>query len=336
MKRISILALPQALASSMAIPLEMINAADTIFRLRHHQRNSLVSLHIVAETVDNMITSGGMGIKPTCRLADTGICRLIFVPALWGNPRAAVAQHRSAVAWLVDQYAAGATICSVGSGSYFLGAAGLLDNKPATTHWRYFDDFEERYPAIKLQRKRFITHQDRLYCTGSVNAVRDVMLHFVEQLFDSSTADEVARHFTHELKRSYESLLLAVDQQDTHHDEVIIKVQEWLQKHYQRDIRIRDLATLFGLNPRSLNRRFRQAAGKTPVEYLQEVRINQARQLLKHSNLSIAEIAFSVGYQDVSYFTGLFRRMHDVTPNAYRRLVRTKLFNVGNPASPKL
>lgn len=336
MNRISILALPQALASSMAIPLEMISAADTIFRLRHRQRNSLVSLHIVAETINNMTVPGGMGIKPTCRLADTGTCRLIFVPALWGNPRAAIAQHSSAVAWLAEQYAAGATICSVGSGSYFLGAAGLLDHKPATTHWRYFDDFEKRYPNIKLQRKRFITHQDRLYCTGSVNAVRDVMLHFIEQLFDSSTADEVARHFTHELKRSYESLLLAVDQQDTHHDEIIIKVQEWLQKHYQRDIRIRDLATLFGLNARSLNRRFRQAAGKTPVEYLQEVRINQARQLLKHSNLSIAEIAFSVGYQDVSYFTGLFRRMHDVTPNAYRRLVRTKLFNVGNPASPKL
>lgn len=335
MKRICILAFPQALASSMAIPLEMISAADTIFRLRHHQRKSAVELTIVAENSCSITVSGGMSINPGCRLADTGICDLIFVPALWGNPCAAVMQHSESVAWLAQQYAGGATVCSVGSGSYFPGAAGLLDGKPATTHWRYFDDFESRYPSIKLQRKRFITHQDRLYCTGSVNAVRDVMLHFVEQLFDSSTADEVARHFTHELKRSYESLLLAVDQQDTHHDELIIKVQEWLQKHYQSDVRMRELAVMFGLNSRSLNRRFRQAANKTPVEYLQEVRITQARQLLKHSNLSIAEIAFAVGYQDVSYFTGIFRRMHDVTPNAYRRLVRTKLFNVGNPAQPR-
>ncbi|MEX2335386.1 MAG: helix-turn-helix domain-containing protein [Pseudohongiella sp.] len=335
MKLISILALPQALASSMAIPLEMISAADTIYRLRHHQRSSSVSLHIVAEKIDSMTVSGGMGITPSARLSDTPACELIFVPALWGNPRAAVMQLADTVAWLALQYAAGATICSVGSGSYFPGAAGLLDGKPATTHWRYFDDFEKNFPKTKLHRKRFITHQDRLYCTGSVNAVRDVMLHFVEQLFDASTADEVARHFTHELKRSYESLLLAVDQQDTHHDELIIKVQEWLQKNFQHDIRMHDLALRFGLNSRSFNRRFRQAANKTPVEYLQEVRINQARELLKHSNLSIAEIAFSVGYQDVSYFTGLFRRMHDVTPNAYRRLVRTKLFNVGNPPPSK-
>jgi transcriptional regulator GlxA family with amidase domain len=332
MKRICILAFPQALASSMAIPLEMISAADTIFRLRHQQRHSSISLQVVAENLQAITVSGGMVITPACQLTDTGPSDLIFVPALWGNPRAAVMQHSATVNWLAQQYAGGATVCSVGSGSYFPGAAGLLDDRPATTHWRYFDDFEQRYPHIKLQRKRFITHQDRLYCTGSVNAVRDVMLHFVEQLFDGSTADEVARHFTHELKRSYESLLLAVDQQDTHHDELIIKVQEWLQKHYQRDVRMRDLAKSFGLNSRSFNRRFRQAANKTPIEYLQEVRISQARDLLKHSNLSIAEIAFSVGYQDVSYFTGLFRRMHDVTPNAYRRLVRTKLFNVGNPS----
>jgi transcriptional regulator GlxA family with amidase domain len=156
------------------------------------------------------------------------------------------------------------------------------------------------------------------------------MLHFVEQLFSSAVADEVARHFMHEIKRSYESLLLAADPQDSHHDELIIKIQEWLQKNYQCEISMQVLSTQFGLNVRSFNRRFRHAANQTPVEYLQEVRLNQARELLKHSNLSIAEIAFAVGYHDVSYFTGLFQRQHSVTPNAYRRLVRTKMFNVAN------
>lgn len=92
-----------------------------------------------------------------------------------------------------------------------------------------------------------------------------------------------------------------------------------------------EVAERFGLNTRSFNRRFRHAANKTPVEYLQEIRIDHARQLLKHSNLSISEIAFAVGYQDVSYFTGLFRRLHEVTPNAYRRLVRSKVFSASKP-----
>ena len=79
---------------------------------------------------------------------------------------------------------------------------------------------------------------------------------------------------------------------------------------------------------RSFNRRFRIAADKTPLQYLQEVRLEQAKALLKHSNLTVAEIAFSVGYQDTSYFAALFKRMNAVTPIEYRHLVRTKLFNV--------
>ncbi|MDO9518658.1 MAG: helix-turn-helix domain-containing protein [Pseudohongiella sp.] len=332
MKRISILVCPQALASSVAIPLEMISAADTIHRLKNHQRQPNLELLTVARDSSSLLSmSGGLLLQPTGSLSDNTQNTMVFIPALWGNPRAAVRQLPEATAWLQQQYAGGATICSVGTGSYFLAEAGLLDHRSATTHWRYFDDFAQHYPAIKVERKKFITHQDRLYCTGSVNAVRDVMLHFVEQLFSSKVADEVARHFTHELKRSYESLLLAADPQDSHHDELIIKIQEWLQNHYESDVNMKTLAELFGLNVRSFNRRFRQAANKTPVEYLQEVRINQARGLLKSSNLSIAEIAFAVGYQDVSYFTGLFQRLHGVTPNAYRRLVRTKMFNVANP-----
>jgi len=330
MKHVTILALEQALASSMAIPLEMISAADTIHRLRRASRDHELKLEVVAASEQPVRMTGGFTVVPNATLNDTPKSDLIFVPALWGNPRAAVMQHAALATWICEQHQQGATLCSIGTGSYFLAEAGLLDHRAATTHWRYFDEFERRYPNVRLQRKRFITHEDRLYCTGSVNAVRDVMLHFVEMLFSARISDEVARHFTHELKRSHESMLLAVEQHHSHHDELIIKIQEWLQKNYQGDIRMGQLAQRFGLNTRTFNRRFRQAADTTPVEYLQEIRVNQARDLLKRSNLSIAEIAFAVGYQDVSYFTGLFHRLHGATPNAYRRLVRTKQFNVGN------
>lgn len=335
MKHVAILTLEQALASSIAIPLEMISAADTIHRLRRVSRDHELQLAVVAAAEGAVRMTGGFTVVPNATLADIPRSDLIFVPALWGNPRAAVVRHPTLVSWIREQHQHGATLCSIGTGSYFLAEAGLLDDRVATTHWRYFDEFEQRYPKVRLQRKRFITHEDRLYCTGSVNAVRDVMLHFVEMLFSARIADEVARHFTHELKRSHESMMLAVEQHHTHHDELIIKIQEWLQRNYQRDISMKQLAERFDLNTRTFNRRFRQAADTTPLEYLQEIRVTQAKDLLKHSNLSIAEIAFAVGYQDVSYFTGLFHRLHGATPNAYRRLVRTKLFNVGKgPHAP--
>ncbi len=154
------------------------------------------------------------------------------------------------------------------------------------------------------------------------------MLHFVERLFTPAVADEASHHFTHELKRSYESMLLASEEKDTHHDEQIIKIQEWLKKHYQNEVTLKTLAAKFDISVRSFNRRFRLAAGQTPLQYLQEVRLQQAKALLKQSNLSIAEIAYAVGYQDTSHFSTLFKRVNAITPNEYRHLVRTKLFNV--------
>ena len=327
MKHVTILAFRQALASSMTIPLEMINAASLIHAIRHKQRRHL-TLQTIGENAGLLTLTGGLTLLPDASIDDVTDSDLIFVPALWGNPRAAVKLHQRTCHWLAKQYAQGAVICSVGTGSYFLAEAGLLDNRSATTHWRYFDDFQHSYPLVKLQRKRFITHADGLYCTGSINAVRDVMLYFVEQLFSAATADEVAHHFTHELKRSYESLLLSGEQKNSHHDEEIIKIQEWLQKHYHQQVNLRDLAQKFNINVRSFNRRFRAAADKTPMQYLQEVRITQAQELLKKSNLSVSEIAFATGYQDVSYFSGLFRRINSVTPGESRQLVRNKLFNV--------
>lgn len=327
MKHATILAIEHGLASSITIPLEMIQAADVIKRIRNRKAERRRFL-IASRDGEPLTMTGGITIQPQASIADIPQTDLIFVPALWGNPNAIVQRHPEITAWLQAQHGAGATICSVGTGSYFLAEAGLLNGLNATTHWYYFDDFEARYPQVKLQRKRFITHAERLYCTGSVNAVRDVMLHFVERLFTPQVADEVSHHFTHELKRSYDSTLLANEEKDTHHDEQIIKIQEWMKKNFQKDIELTALARQFDISVRSLNRRFRVAAGQTPIQYLQEVRLEQAKSLLKQSNLSIAEIAYAAGYQDTSYFSSLFKRLNAITPHQYRHLVRTKLFNV--------
>ncbi len=327
MTHVTVLAIEHGLASSITIPLEMIRAADVIGKIRRHN----VSKNYIAVASHDgrpATMTGGVTIQADYAITQIERTDLIFIPALWGNPNAIVNKHPAICQWLRQQYDTGATICSVGTGSYFPAQAGLLNARSATTHWYYFDDFHKRYPQIKLQRKRFITHADRLYCTGSVNAVRDVALHFVEQFFTPAIADEVAHHFTHELKRSYESMLLANEEKNTHHDEQIIKIQEWLQKHYHKDISLKELAQRFDLSVRSFNRRFRNAADKTPLQYLQEIRLEQAKSLLKHSNLSIAEIAYGVGYQDTSSFASLFKRTNGVTPKEYRHLVRTKLFNV--------
>ena len=330
MKHVTIIAIPGALGSCITIPLEMLSAANDIARARK-QSNKLVTIELASGNGESKISlSGGLNIVCENKLADIDRSDLIFVPGIWGNPRSSVRQLPTMHQWLKTQYQAGSTICSIVTGSFFLAEAGLLDGKAATTHWRFFDQFQQQYPQVKLQRKRFITSADRLFCTGSVNAARDIMLHFVQQLYGESIANEISRQFTHELKRSYESLLLNKDQNRSHHDEEIIKIQEWLYDNFQRQLQISELASRFQLSVRSLNRRFKLATNTTPLQYLHELRITHGKELLKQSNLAISEVADMVGYQDASYFTSLFKKLNKVTPNEYRNLVRNKLFLAEN------
>ena len=325
--RVSFIALERALASSITIPLEMLYAAKTISQVNSGPHADL-ELEVVGLQPGSVTMAGGLSISPSTTIAELQRSDLIFVPGLWGSPIKTLKKSQPLLEWLCNRHSDGSVLCSLVTGSYFLAEAGLLDGRSATTHWYYFSDFENRYPQVRLDRKRFITLDNNLYCTGSVNAARDVTLHLVEEIFGNAVASEIAKHFTHEIKRSYESMLLSYQQQDTHHDELIIKIQEWLQGHYEESIPIEALAEKFKISVRSLNRRFKAAAGITPLQYLQELRINQAKQLLKQSNLTIAEIAFAVGYQDTSHFGSLFRKYSGVAPMEYRALVRSKVFKV--------
>jgi len=326
MKHVTIIAVPQALGSTLTLPLEMLSAANDI-ALARKEADNRVDIALVSATTEKTVRlSGGLHIQCNQTLSSINETDLIFVPGVWGNPRAIVNKLPDMQKWLQHQHDKGSTICSTVTGSYFLAQAGLLDGRVATTHWRFFDEFQQHYPEVKLQPKRFITCADNLYCTGSVNAIRDIMLHFVEQLFGESIASEISRHFTHEIKRSYESLLLNQDQKKSHHDEEIIKVQEWLDENFQKPTTVSSLAHQFQMSVRSLNRRFKLATNTTPLAYLQETRIEHAKELLKQSNLTISEVADMVGYQDTSYFASLFKRLNAITPNEYRNLVRNKLF----------
>lgn len=329
MQHVTLIGFRKVLGTSITLPMEMLNAADLIKRI---EAQGYRRLHMQVASLDgqDLALNAGLTLRCDTRLDSITDTDLIILPALWGNPKGVVRQanYQPILEFLRDQHERGTLICAVGTGSYFLAEAGLLQNKVATTHWYYFDQFAELYPQVHLQRDRFITRAGNLYCTGSVNSVRDVMLYFIEEYYNADIAHQISRHFTHEIKRSYTAGFLKHSPQNTHGDENIIAIQEWLLSSHDTEIRLDELAAQFGMSVRSLNRHFRKATGKTPMQYLQQIRIDNAKELLRNTNLSISEVAASVGYGDNSYFTALFRKNISLSPKEYRRLVRKKLFRV--------
>ncbi len=326
MKTVCVLALPDTLASSLGLPLEMFNAAGE--QLRLSQRRRAVDIRIVGLQAGTVRAAGGLQLAVEHSYRDIERADLVILPTRWRHPRKPLADQAAFLDWLKAMVNGGARVCTGGTSSFLLAATGLLDGKPATTHWHYFEEFARRFPQVELKTNYLITEAGPLYCAGSVGAMADMMVHLIGQFFGTEIAHRVERQFSPEIRRPFHSHAFRVGQSDLHQDEAIAYVQSWLMKHYAEEVSSAALATMSGLSERNFHRRFKRAAGQTPHQYLLQIRVDNARELLRHSNLPVEDIAAQVGYGDTSYFCKLFRKHSGQTPAEYRRAVRAKLFAV--------
>ncbi|MEP1447682.1 MAG: helix-turn-helix domain-containing protein [Paraglaciecola sp.] len=315
------------LATSTTLPFEMLRAAESAARVQGGNHVEPVFIQTAAINMLPVKTSIGFSLMPDTTLEEVGHSDIIYLPALWRNPRPIVKKHPQVLDWLCSAYENGAMISAVGTGCCFMAEAGLLNDKPATTHWHYFDQFQRDYPRIKLKRQYFITQATNLYCSASVNAMADLTVYFVKRLYGEAIASIVERNFSHEIRRSYENTSYFEGSTKQHPDEDIVQAQIWLQDNYHRQINLSEVATRFDMSVRTFNRRFKNATEQTPLQYLQRIRIEIAKDLLQTSNLNVSEVADKIGYQDVGYFTALFVKLLATSPREYRATVRAKLFS---------
>jgi len=320
---------PSALATSITLPMEILQAASQMARASRSSARlgkSHVRFLLAGPGRRQIKLATGITLKPDILLDDLRDLDLLLLPAIWRNPLPTIHNARPWLHKLPEIAAAGTRICSVGTASCLLAEAGMLVGKPATTHWNYFDQFARRYPDVDLKRRHLITQSEGIYSVGSVNSVADMMVHIIEEWFGSRIARAVENQFSPEIRQSFQAAAYQSEPESSHHDETVVEGQQWLQDNLDQSISIANLATYLGISSRSLNRRFKQATGYSPQAYLQSQRIASARDLLRRSNLSVSEIAWQVGLQDISYFSKLFRQHCEMTPLQYRGAVRGKLF----------
>jgi transcriptional regulator GlxA family with amidase domain len=316
---------PDALPTSITLPMEILHAASQMARAGG-ARNAAVNFSLASADGQPLRLSSGLQLTPDMACCELPSLDLLVLPGIWRNPRATI---EAAAVWREQLRALALTdtrICSVGTASCLLAEAGLLEGKPATTHWNYFENFARRYPGVNLKTRHLITQADNIYCAGSVNSVADLVVHVVEGWFGHRIARAIEHQFSPEIRRSFSSAAYEDEPGGSHPDETVLEAQQWLQSRLAGPISIAELARHLGLTGRTLNRRFRQATGLTPQAYLQKIRMVTARELLKHSNLPVSDIAWKLGLSDASYFSALFRSHCGMTPLRYREAVRGKLF----------
>jgi len=242
---------------------------------------------------------------------------LIAMPSLLGPIEPAVAAPYAA--WMRRFHAAGGTLVSVCAGIFLLGETGLLAGRTVTTHWALGERFHHRFPAVRLDIDRLIVDEGDIITAGGLMAWTDLGLKLVDRYLGSEVMLETARVLLVDPpgreQRYYSTFVPPLE----HGDRAVLQAQHWLHGLGAKDASLESLAAQAGLEERTFLRRFRKATGLTTTEYQQQLKVNQARELLQFSALSADQIAWEVGYGDAGAFRKVFARIVGLSPVEYRR-----------------
>lgn len=216
-------------------------------------------------------------------------------------------------------HARGARILSICSGAFVLAASGLLDGRRAATHWRYADALQARYPQVRVDAKVLYVDEGQVLSSAGSAAGLDLCLHLVRRDFGSAIANQVARRLVIAPHRDGGQAQFVDRPVAPRPRSVVARLQERMSANLAHRWTLLELAREAALSERSLLRRFHEAAGCTPGQWLAEARLAEARRLLEHSHLKLSDLAERAGFASVETLRRQFQQRLGVSPAAYRR-----------------
>ena len=251
------------------------------------------------------------------QVPSTPLTAVILPPSLQGD----VPDDRTAIlaAWIDDRHRDGALLCSVCAGAFLLAHTGKLAGRPATTHWALADRFAERFPDITLEPEKLVVDDGDIITAGGLMAWVDLGLRLIERFLGPATTAATARFFLVDPADREQRFYSRFSPRLTHGDRAVLKAQQWLQAGTGDAVTVPMMAEQAGLGERTFLRRFQKATGLRPTDYLRQLRVGKAQELLELSTDPVDRIAWRVGYEDASAFRKVFHRLVGLTPGAYRR-----------------
>ncbi|RFB80973.1 GlxA family transcriptional regulator [Methylovirgula sp. 4M-Z18] len=311
-RRVEILAFPDVQLLDVAGPLQVFASANMLAKERGEAQpydpvvvapepvvTSSAQLPLVAHPlpvpdapVDTFIVAGGFGVHRLC--AQDEMLR-------WLRTRAKTARRT-------------ASVCT---GAFLLGAAGLLDGKPAVTHWRHCAEFAARFPDVRLDPDPIFVRAENIWTSAGVTAGIDLALALVEADLGHARALAVARQLVVFLKRpggqAQFSAALALQQEAA----PFAALHAWIADHLDDDLSIGALACAAKMSERSFMRHYRQMTGETPARGVERIRVESARFMLEQ-DLAVKRVAARCGFGSEETMRRAFLRLLNVTPAAYR------------------
>jgi len=263
-------------------------------------------------------SESGIVFRPDKTVANAPLLDTLIIPGGFGLRKPNTLKKVSD--WLRDQAKKIRRIATVCTGTYGLAASGLLDGQRVTTHWRHARDLARRFPELHVDPNALYLKSGKFYTCAGITAGIDLSLALIEEDFGPRVALSVARELVVYLKRpgGQEQFSEPLQFQTQSHDRFADLVA-WMKGHLRSDLSAEVLADRANLSSRHFSRRFKAAFGTTPADFVEHLRLSEARERLTLPEQTIDSVAYSVGFTSGDAFRRAFERRYRLPPSAYRK-----------------
>ncbi len=316
MKQVSVYVPQNAVIEAITPAYRLFKTANDF--LQSKGKKPLFNVEYVALNKSVETNDGEYIVKIDRTLKDISKTDLVILPALYGDVDAAIKSNAKAISWIRQMHDGGSEIASLCIGAFLLAQAGLVNGKKCSTHWAYYDLFRQKYPEVEIVDGSVITDEGRIYSSGGANSLWNLLLYLLEKYTDRDTAILASKYFAIDIDRNSQAAFTIFTGQKDHHDDPILKAQNFIEKNYAEKITVDELSDKVNVSRRSFERRFKIATNNTPVEYMQRVRIEAAKRSFEASRKNVTEVMFDVGYSDTKAFREIFKKITGLTPIEYR------------------
>lgn len=273
---------------------------------------------IIGLTQRPFVSESGVVFVPHKTIANAPVLDTLVIPG--GKGLRVPETQKRAADWIRSREAVTRRIATVCTGTYGLAATGLLDGRRVTTHWRHAQDLAKRFPGLKVDPNALYLKDGKFYTCAGITAGIDLSLALIEEDFGPRVALSVARELVVYLKRPGGQEQFSEPLQfQTQSSDRFADLAAWIQGHLRQDLSVASLAERACLSPRHFARRFKNLFGMTPATFVEDLRLNEARERLTRPGQTIEGVAESVGFESADAFRRAFERRLGLQPSSYRK-----------------
>jgi len=308
MHNVVVLVVPDVIIFDLAIPAEIFGRAV------EHERYTFT---VCTEQPGNVPSTSGFDVEIGSGLDAMEVADTVIVPGFF--PRSAPSPV--VIAALRQASDRGARVASVCVGAFALAAAGLLDGRSATTHWEFADELAVRYPAVRVTPEALYVDEGPVLSSAGIAAGVDLCLYMVRRDYGAVAATEVSRRMVAPVHRAGGQAQF-MERPIPDDGLGLTATRAWAIQEMHRHLTVSELAEHAGYSTRTFARRFVAEVGTTPLRWLTDQRLLEARRLLEATELPIEEVAWRCGLGTAANLRLHLARDASITPTAYRSAFR--------------